>query len=109
MFLRAKVYEIRNNFNISMISSITIVTNDLPLFKRWLRNNCMFITEKSSGRRAVSDGTYEYYITLLYQKYSQRQINRIVEKWKMYDHNPVLMSTKIKAWMSHNFGTFTTF
>lgn len=105
--LKAKVLEVRDNFHISYISAIVVVTNDLPAFKRWMNKHYIFTTLKSSGKRAAGDGKYDYYVDLLYTKRQQDKIDLIINKWGHYDPTP--KSEKVINWLTFHLGSFTTF
>lgn len=106
MFLRAKVIEVRNHFNISMISSIVIATNDAVSFKRWMDRNYMFITVGDFGTMACPVADLEQYVKLLYQKSNQPNIDKIIKKWGIYDPNEKSSFEKIQNWLTFHLGTF---
>lgn len=106
MFLRAKVIEIRNHFNISMISSIIIATSSAGRFKYWMDKNYMFITVGDFGNLVRPIDGMEQYIKLLYLKSNQPNIDKIIKKWGIYDPNEKSSFEKVQNWLTFHLGTF---
>ncbi|MCK9532484.1 MAG: hypothetical protein M0R77_18380 [Gammaproteobacteria bacterium] len=106
MFLRAKVIEVNNHFDISMISSIVIGTNDADGFKRWMDRNYLFITLGSFGTMVCPVANFDQYVKLLYQRSNQPNIDKIIKKWGIYDPNQKTFLEKTKGWLTFNFGSF---
>lgn len=109
MFLRARVLEIRDHFQLSSISTLIVATNDIEGFRRWMRRNYMFMSVRDEARLACRVDGLDYYLKIYYTRREQPTVDKIIKKWKIHDPNPTPFLDKVNNWLIFHFGNFTGF